>query len=389
MPEQYTWVDWQLGKRARWQRVRLAELPYPPAVDDKVTMQRFASPIPQEGEPHKASFVLDFDAHAAWLSVELCRMEALRFLTAWERCWSVPAHALSIHFSGRAGFHVTIPGLLFGDVASPHLTAAYRRWATDIKDALALITLDAPSRQEPEWWYSQIAHTIGRLPPEVHDRAAFALSLRRVGIYTRRRMIRRENSQHPHSGLYKIALLPSELAGSTEAIRHLATQPRALMPRLAPPTHPALATHLQHLLMQVTMQEQHKHIDAGAGHGRALIPDVPLPIDARAPLCVQRMLARPAPDGSSNMPLITLLAYWRASGVELADAIGRATSWLLHGVNDPAKQEERRDSAHSVAHAVYTHHYRFAHRFIAPLHLVTDAECALCPLRAPCWRGDR
>ena len=43
MPEQYTWVDRQVGKRGLWQRMRLAELPYPPLVDDKVTMQRFAS----------------------------------------------------------------------------------------------------------------------------------------------------------------------------------------------------------------------------------------------------------------------------------------------------------------------------------------------------------
>jgi hypothetical protein len=390
MPEQYTWVDRQVGKRGPWHRLRLAELPHPPAIDDKVTMQRFASPAPQEGEPHKASFVLDFDAHAKWLQLEHCLNEVRRFLSAWQARWGVGADLLHIAFSGRAGFHITIPGLLLGDIASPHLTTAYRRWASEIKDTLALITLDASSRQQPEWWYPQIEHTIGFLPPEVQDRAAFALSLRRVGIYTRRRMIRRENSQHPHSGLYKIAILPSELASSTEAIRHLATQPRALIPRLAPPTHPDLSMHLQHLLLQLTKQEQQRQRgDGGTSHERAPLPDMSLPIDTRAPLCIQRILTHPAPEGSSNMPLITLLSYWRASGASEADAIAYATAWLLHGVSDVAKQAERLHSARSVGHAVYTHRYRFAHHFVAPLGIVTDNECAACPLRALCWRGEQ
>jgi hypothetical protein len=118
----YSWVDWQVGKRGRWHRVRLAELPYPPLIDDKVTMQRFASSSPQDAEPHKASFVLDFDAHAEWLEVEYCRQEALRFLHVFTTCWGIAPHILSIAFSGRAGFHITIPSTLLGDVASPQLS---------------------------------------------------------------------------------------------------------------------------------------------------------------------------------------------------------------------------------------------------------------------------
>jgi hypothetical protein len=367
--------------------MRIAELPYPPFIDDKVTMQQFQSATPQDGEPHKASLVLDFDAHAEWLQLEHCLNEVRRFLSAWQARWCVGADLLHIAFSGRAGFHVTIPALLLGDIASPHLTAAYRRWASEIKDALALITLDAPSRQQPEFWYPQIEHTIGFLPSEVRDRAAFALSLRRVGIYTRRRMIRRENSRHPHSGLFKIPLLPAELAQGITTIRRLARQPRCLPARLAPPTHPGLAEYLRQLLAQIAVQEeQHGAVRTNRTHDR--LPDIALPAQAGAPLCIQRILARPAPEGSSNMPLITLLSYWRASGASEADAIAYATAWLLHGISDGAKQDERLHSARSVGHAVYTHRYRFAHHFVAPLGIVTDAECAACPLHAPCWRGE-
>lgn len=118
--EAYTWVDRQVGKRGQWHRLRLAELPYPPAIDDKVTMQRFRSATPQDGEPHKASFVLDFDAHVEWLHIEHCLNEVRRFLGAWEARWGVGAELLRIAFSRRAGFHVTIPALLLGDVDSPH-----------------------------------------------------------------------------------------------------------------------------------------------------------------------------------------------------------------------------------------------------------------------------
>jgi hypothetical protein len=354
-------------------------------------MQRFASAACQTGDIHKASFVLDFDAHADWLTVEICLDEVRRFLSAFSARWSVAPESFLIAFSGRAGFHVTIPVTMLGDVASPHLTTAYKLWATAIKDALALVTLDAPSQQEPTWWYRHIERTVGYLPAAVQDAAAFALALRPVGIYSRRRMIRREGSQHPGSGLFKIPLAPHELTQGAPWIRALAEQPRILPTRLAPPIHAGLAAHLRQLLTEITAQEQRRRQDSHTRHGDrrvdpALIGVLPAQAtDTDAPLCIKRILAHPAPDGSSNMPLINLLSYWRTTGVNETDAMERAAWWLLNGVTDPTKRTERWDSARSVGRAVYAHNYRFAHDFVKPLGLVTDDECAICPLRAPCW----
>jgi hypothetical protein len=386
----YTWVMRQVGKHGIWQPCQLAGLPYPPDIDDKVTMQRWATPECRLGESHKAAFILDFDAHADWLNLAVCLDEVRRFLAAFSERWGLGPDALLIAFSGRAGFHVTIPATLLGDIASPHLTTAYKHWATTIKDALGLITLDAPSRRAPEWWWARIQNTLGWLPPAVQDRAAFALSLRRVGIYTRRRMLRREGSQHPSSGLYKIPLLPHELAQGAAAIRALAERPRVRPATLAPPTHPGLAAHLQRLLAPVTSQairHQANQRQSIHDHRRdpALRDVIPADQDGETPVCIQRILALPAPDGSSNMPLINLLAYWRMRQVAEADAIGRATAWLLIGVSDPYKRAERRDSARSIGHAVYTHRYQFRRHFIAPLQIVSDEECVACPLRTPCW----
>jgi hypothetical protein len=388
--EAYTWVARQVGTHGVWEPYQLAGLPYPPDIDDKVTIQRWATPACQLGDTHKAAFTLDFDAHADWLTVAVCLDEVRRFLAAFSARWGLAPELLLIAFSGRAGFHVTIPATLLGDIASPHLTTAYKHWATNIKDALGLITLDAPSRRTPEWWWACIQKTLGWLPPAVQDRAAFALSLRRVGIYTRRRMLRREGSQHPGSGRYKIPLLPHELAQDAAAIATLAEWPRIRPSMLAPPTHAGLAAHLQLLLADVATQATRRQAEqrqSAPGHRGDLVlrDDIPALDDDDAPLCVRRILALPAPDGSSNMPLINLLAYWRMARVAEADAIGRATAWLLGGVADPQKRAERWDSARSIGRAVYAHRYQFRRHFIAPLQVVADDECAACPLRAPCW----
>ena len=68
----YTWVMRQVGKHGVWQPYQLAGLPHPPDIDDKVTIQRWATPECRLGETHKAAFTLDFDAHADWLSVAVC-----------------------------------------------------------------------------------------------------------------------------------------------------------------------------------------------------------------------------------------------------------------------------------------------------------------------------
>jgi len=392
--EAYTWVIRQVGKRGVWEPYQLAALPFPPAMDDKITMQRWETPACQLGETHKASFVLDFDAHAEWLNMDVCLNDVRRFLIAFADRWHVSDEHFSIAFSGRAGLHVTIPATLLGDIASPHLTTAYKHWATTIKDALGLITLDAPSRKPPEWWWERITATLGELPSVVLDRSAFAQSLRRVGIYSRRRMIRREGSRHPGSGLYKIPLLSHELSQGGTAIRALAEQLRTLPARLAPAPHPGLATHLRRLIAEIAAQEEQRRQEIAHAESSACradsrrvdeVPGAFFSASADTPLCMQRLLDWPAPLGASNTPLMTLAAYCYAHRIPEDRAMVIARNWLLRGITSPNTLREREESARSVVKAAYHHRYTFARRFVAPLHLVSDSECAACPLRAPCY----
>jgi hypothetical protein len=102
---------------------------------------------------------------------------------------------------------------------------------------------------------------------------------------------------------------------------------------------------------------------------------------------MRRLLEKPPPDGGSNTPLMTLAAYCHTHGIDPDVATAIARRWLLSGVYDPITIREREESARSVVKAAYTHRYIFARRFVAPLQLASDAECAACPLRAPCY-GD-
>src|SRR5262249_37190487 len=148
-----------------------------------------------------------------------------------------------------------------------------------------------------------------------------------------------------------------ELALGAQAICALAERPRLRPPTLAPPAHAGLAAHVQHLLSSSTPQEARQAAQHQLTQDHRIDPalrDVlPISSDGDAPLCVRRLLALPAPDGSSNMPLINLLAYWRRAGVTETGAVERATAWLLRGVSDPHKRAERCGSARSVGQAVY------------------------------------
>lgn len=378
MPDAYGWVFRQVGTYGRWRPIRLEELPATPLPDERVTMQRFARPDARTGDAHAADLVLDFDAHAPHITLALCRDEALALVAACYDRWRLPASAWQIAFSGNAGFHLTLAASALGDVASPHLTSAYRELARDLRDALGLLTLDAPSARDPAFWQARAASVFETVPPAMRDSDAVAARLRQPGIYTRRRMIRRLGSRHPASGLYKTSLALDDLALDIDAIRQRAARPPPLTPAPDAPLCPALASALESILSALTPH---------ATPARERLPVTPttLPHDAEAPVCVQRLLAAPPPVGASNQRLLTLAAYWRARGIERDRAIAIAHDWLLSDVRDPALARERAQAATSVVRAAYANGYAFAYPFVAALGVVSPADCATCPLRARCW----
>ena len=399
----YAFVDRQVGgvinaagDRARWVRLLRTQVPLTAGDEELLSMQHFASPTPVPGECHTGDLVFDLDAHASWLSLETARTEASMLVD--HLCAStgmVPDQDVLVAFSGGSGFHVTVPRAVAGDLASPHFTAACKDLARQLRDGLGLITLDAPTafhgraRDDPvartralAVWRNHLTSRAAHTPLGTPDDAALLATLAKNGIYSNRRLIRRLNSRRT-SGAYKVPLARAELDLDVDTIRALARAPRPLP---CPPGTTANPVIADALAARITAQETQETSRPGTTR-RADGSDVPLPPHANAPVCITRLVARPAPAGALNEPLILLASYLRAAGFGEDTAIRYSQSWAVAGVAVVEKQRERAAHATTTVRAAYRGRYRFGRSFVRPFHLATDAECRACPLRVPCWQS--
>jgi hypothetical protein len=101
----------------------------------------------------------------------------------------VPEEAIRIYFTGQKGFHVEVEQVALGVGIMEGLSALYRCIATGIKNILELTALD-------------------------------------FSVYDARRMWRLPNSEHQHSGLFKVPLTAEELELDLPGIWELALRPR-------------------------------------------------------------------------------------------------------------------------------------------------------------------
>lgn len=405
-PGAYRYRDRQVG-RSRWQRVVVATLP-PPRCDEAVSMQRFAQPTPHLGEVHVVDLVLDFDAHAPWLTVEHARREALAVLALLERRYGLSPEQVGIAYSGRNGFHLTLAAPLLGWWESAQATAAAKALASEWRRAARLVTLDAPilapgrgttcRPQDPDAatldaWREALVALLGEVPVALADAEALWRWIQRSGtsFFTRRRLIRRLNSPR-HGGGWKIPLTIADLEAGMDRIRALATAPRPVGPRTAAVSCAPLAEAYATLL--AAQEQESAHRRGGGTVLRPAAPPPPRPVPLRprsltfaraggvAPPCIARLAQRPPPPGASNPELVTMAAYMRAVGVAPADAIAAMVTWA---------GDHRDESVRSVVRTVYTHGYAFGYPFVAALGVVTPADCHSCPFRtffARCW-GNR
>lgn len=100
----------------------------------------------------------------------------------------IPEEALRIYFTGKKGFHVEVEALAIGITGSNQLPAIFRFIANDLKERLALETID-------------------------------------FQVYDLRRMWRLPNSLHQGTGLYKRLLRPEDTELSMDQLREIATSP--------------------------------------------------------------------------------------------------------------------------------------------------------------------
>lgn len=372
----------------RWHRVAEHRLP-PPGCEELLSMQRFASgATPPRGacEVHTADLVLDFDAHAPWLTLDHVWSDATRWLDQIAQGWDLDVEQLEIAFSGRAGIHITIPALTLGAWADVDLSRAYRDLAASWRSAWRLVTLDAPLDGATQaalrrgdaavWdaWAGALADGVtSSAAPSLPDRAAVVDWLTRSGqsMFGRRRLIRRTNSRR-RDGRYKIPLRVSEVRRGPAYALALADRPRQA-PRAPATVHARFDAWIAAWMAARAAR--------GADAPPAADADAS-PLWSAAPVCIRRLAAGPWPRGTSNARLVQLGAYLRAIGYAPAPAMAQIMPLALRGVVDPQHAAERRQSVVSVVRAVYAGAYAFGAPFLAPLGVLSDGCCRGCPWRA-------
>ncbi|MCC7105966.1 MAG: DUF3987 domain-containing protein [Chloroflexi bacterium] len=208
----YHWVDTASGNLAwRNRPKRVSEVDGYGKTERYASWQRCTDALPkwvathrnEAGKPTVAGFdgptwaahlVLDFDAE----DDPGRALDPVRKLLHKLDSWGVDLRVARVYFSGAKGFHVELPGALFGGFAPSTELHAYLR-------AAALRLMDG--------WKID------------------------TSIYDKTRLMRLENSRHGKSGLCRVRLTPDEALNiDIDAIRAIAAAPRGIgaIPELTP-----------------------------------------------------------------------------------------------------------------------------------------------------------
>jgi hypothetical protein len=181
------------GNHFPWKRVLITQVPA--LVDVYVnsnlnlytTIQKFPNKEHEDQEVEYCNLAFDFDSSA---DVSLAHTDAKVCVGYFINNYSlgVSPEELMIYFSGNRGFHVTINAELFEAAPQVDMVKIWRVFVAHLNKEWQLKTLD-------------------------------------LAVYTRRRAWRIPNTIHTKTGLYKRALLYSELNSSLENIRELAKSP--------------------------------------------------------------------------------------------------------------------------------------------------------------------
>jgi hypothetical protein len=192
----FEWIEYSYqypdGRFDIWQFTHIRHLP---------TIRQFAedrnlSPLrgvyvyerPDVDAPKTGDYHIDLDNSK---NLEAARLEMCRLLDDFERGYGLDLYALRIGFSGSKGFNLIIPRRIF------------------LKEEVII---------DPVNVYKRFGEFLHLSYPSLD-----------LGIYSKRRLWKMENSRHPKTGLYRIALKPSEIREmNIEQIKELAGKPRSL-----------------------------------------------------------------------------------------------------------------------------------------------------------------
>ena len=273
------------------------------------TIQRFSNPVRTKDEAHIAPFFVDLDADDPADALRDARLIVDYFLQGHD---TEP----QVWYSGNRGFHITVPGLVFGAKPDTKLTYHWRHVLDKIVRKLAIKTADE-------------------------------------AVYSLPRMWRIENTRHPKSGNYKIPLNLAELQFELEAIRSLAASPRQL-DRAADEYELETKDSLVVLYQKAKAdyQDKKKLVE--------YLPDQEYTFDDSAdlPACVKFLMDNGLAElGTKNRADMALAGFFKSAGYPIETATQLMADWAMsipESLTHIHRPEARAAQSQAVCKIVYS-----------------------------------
>lgn len=281
------------GTRYKWKRLPIEQIPLwierAKIAESQyicTTIQTFFQPNqPGEGdklEEYSCDFYADFDGDKSGLTVTDAHEEIKRAVLFFDEA-GLEETDIRIWFTGGRGFHLVVPGQVFGAKPSTYLHKLWRLVAKDIKAECGLETLDET-------------------------------------VYRKRCMWRVEGAVHSKTGLYKIPLTVDEvLHFSLDEIKRLAERPKVVAKPTERPALNKICGHLYSKALEVYGLWQKDEDWEPAD----ITFDEPPP-------CITAILEQGAFElGQVNMIAFRLAAYFKSQNIPMKDAIELMSEWVL------------------------------------------------------------
>jgi len=290
--EEYKWiipshhfiVNGQL-KSTRWRdRQRILETEVdnyvkknPSAVAYFATIQKFMYPERTKDEKHWSDFFIDLDSEILDDAYKDARIIVQYFLEGFDiepKIW----------FSGNKGFHITVPGLVFGAEPDRNLTYYWRHLADRIVQKLQVTTLDER-------------------------------------VYSRPRMWRLEGTKHPRSNFYKTPLDIASFNSGLESIMLRASSPPEAILRDGEEIYIRDGSLAK--LMVASTKEYKERRELGKHK-----PEEVINFKSGHPACVRLLLDNGLIElGTKNRADMALSGYCKASDISIENSTVFMTDW--------------------------------------------------------------
>jgi len=322
MQQDFPYVEIQEGSlTSKWKRILRDEVPQHEAkadgVDFRVSVVRYKEPKPTDGEPCISPLFFDVDVKG---NPGKALEDTRKVLTYLREELMIEEPYPQIWFSGQKGFHILVHEDVLGIIPHSHLQEILKTAVDQISGVLEIKSIDKQ-------------------------------------IYSKRRIMRFENTQHPETKLFKIELSYEEtMSLPIDQIQQMARKKRTLV-RQVPLDQFIPSDYAVHWWDSIVQDWNNRQ------QQEQLKPKVKIKrIEGdQEPVCIQHFQQSGAPEGLRNKVAYTMASYYSNQGLPKQQTEDILVEWTKrHYAHESHKLQERLSNARNVARAVYDGDYYFS-----------------------------